>query len=221
MRIDLKDIKAIEEIMDTEKLISSKEDAQIQKVIKAIELFASVKAELPPYYSVFGKRHNDIKKVNEYIILGDDFDRVFENLDEVCEYLNIDTDKIFDSVLSNSTDNTASWVNLCEYPTDKWECSNCGETVYTNNNPYLEYRYCPKCGRKMCDELHSENIVKGDEISTHCYKGVVLSIETNSFGDKIYHVIDSSGGVFDIEEAEEKPVRTGKHYPQVAEFVTV
>ena len=45
-----------------------------------------------------------------------------------------------------STENTASWVALDDYPSEDWECDNCGFIITGIEEPY---RFCPNCVKKM------------------------------------------------------------------------
>ena len=42
--------------------------------------------------------------------------------------------------------NTAEWVALDDYPSEDWECDNCGFAIAGIEEPY---RFCPNCGKKM------------------------------------------------------------------------
>lgn len=45
-------------------------------------------------------------------------------------------------------------------------CSKCGFKYQTNNSLYLQYRYCPKCGRNMFGRSIYTRYISGEEVDT-------------------------------------------------------
>ena len=58
----------------------------------------------------------------------------------------IDEVLIYDLLEHYKAEKTASWVALDDYPSEDWECDNCGFVITGVEEPY---RFCPNCGKKM------------------------------------------------------------------------